>query len=64
MEIDDSKKTLYLYGKMSIENCMMCQWDAQRWGNGAHVDFYEKENLYKKIIMRYLGQGYTISNQQ
>lgn len=64
LEINDSNKSLYLFGKMPIDNCMMCQRDAERWGNGSYIDFYEDENLYNKTINNYLQQGYTITNQQ
>lgn len=60
LEVDDLKKTLYLYGETDIDICMLNQKNAQRWGNGSYVEFYEKESQYKKTIERYLNQGYTI----
>lgn len=63
LEIDDCKKTLYLFGEIDIDMCMLNQRNAQRWGNGSYVDFYEKEIQYNKIIDRYLQQGYTITNK-
>lgn len=63
LEIDDYKKTLYLFGETDIDICMLNQKNAQRWGNGSYVEFYEKESQYKKTIERYLNQDYTIINK-
>lgn len=62
--VNDLKNTIYLYGKISVETCEMCQHEAERYGNGAeYVEFYEDENSYKQAINKYLGNNYTISNQ-
>lgn len=63
LEINDSKKTLYLFGETDIDICMLNQQNAQRWGNGSYVDFFEKEGQYKKTIEKYLNQGYIITNK-
>ena len=62
LEIDDYKKTLYLFGETDIDICMLNQKNAQRWGNGSYVDFYEDESQYEKTIENYLNQGYIIIN--
>ena len=62
LEIDDYKKTLYLFGETDIDICMLNQKNAQRWGNGSYVDFYEDESQYEKAIENYLNQGYVIIN--
>lgn len=62
--VNDLKNTIYLYGKISVESCEMCQHEAERYGNGAeYVEFYEDENSYKQAINKYLQNSYTISNQ-
>lgn len=62
-EVDDSKKSLYLFGRIPVYKCEMAQKEAQRYGNG-YVDWHENEIDYKKAVKEYLGQGYTITNQQ
>ena len=63
LEVDDYKKTLYLFGEIDIDDCMLNQKNAQRWGNGSYVDFYEDEKQYQKTIQRFLNQGYMITNK-
>lgn len=62
LEIDDYKKTLYLFGEIDIDICMLNQQNAQRWGKGSYVEFYVEENKYHKTIQRCLNKGYTITN--
>lgn len=63
LEVNDFEKTIYLFGEIDIDTCKLNQQNAQRWGNGSYVDFYEDEKQYQKTIQRFLNQGYIITNK-